>query len=206
MGAHAEHVVPGLRALADAVRAEGALLGVELNHSGRVAQASVSGVQPVAPSPVPCVTTGSEMPRELDGAEIGAIVRSFGDAARRCVAAGVDVLEVLAAHGYLIHQFLSPRTNLRTDAYGDPVLFLNEVRDPAPHVPLFVRLSEDVDGSDVPQGGRGGAGIGEVDHDVARGADVRRQDTMTLGGQTIDAAGSDPAPARPCLASRPPRR
>jgi thioredoxin reductase len=85
------------------------------------------------------------MPRELDAEEIGAIVRSFGNAARRCVEAGVDVISIHGAHGYLIHQFLSPRTNLRTDEYSDPVRFLNEVlvavRDAAPEVPVFLRLS-----------------------------------------------------------------
>ena len=73
------------------------------------------------------------------------IPAAFGDAARRCLTAGVDVLEVHAAHGYLIHQFLSPRTNRRTDSYGDPVRFLGEVlvavREAAPDAPLFLRLS-----------------------------------------------------------------
>jgi 2,4-dienoyl-CoA reductase-like NADH-dependent reductase (Old Yellow Enzyme family) len=142
LGAHADHVMPGLRALADAVHAEGALLGVELNHSGRVGQSAVSGFQPVAPSPVPF---GGETPREPDAAEVAGIVRSFAEAAGRCVAAGVDVVEVHAAHGYLIHEFLSPRTNHRTDRYADPVLFLNEilvaVREAVPATPVFLRLS-----------------------------------------------------------------
>jgi 2,4-dienoyl-CoA reductase-like NADH-dependent reductase (Old Yellow Enzyme family)/thioredoxin reductase len=145
MGAHDDHVIPGLRVLAGAVHAEGALLGVELVHAGRVAQTFVSGFQPVAPSPVPCEISGGEMPRELATQEIGEIVRSFADAARRCVEAGVDVISIHGAHGYLIHQFLSPRTNLRTDEYADPVRFLNEVlvavRDAAPETPLFLRLS-----------------------------------------------------------------
>lgn len=145
MGAHGDHVIPSLRGLADAVHLEGALLGVELVHAGRVAQTVVSGFQPVAPSPVPCETSGGEMPRELSAGEIGEVVRSFADAARRCVEAGVDVISIHGAHGYLIHQFLSPRANLRTDEYADPVRFLNEVlvavRDAAPGTPLFLRLS-----------------------------------------------------------------
>ena len=145
MGAHGDHVIPGLRALADAVHAEGALLGVELNHAGRVGQTVVSGYQPLAPSPVPCETSGGEMPRVPSARECRELVAAFGAAARRCVEAGVDVLEVHGAHGYLIHQFLSPRTNRRTDEYADPVRFLNEVleavRAAAPDTPLFLRLS-----------------------------------------------------------------
>ena len=70
---------------------------------------------------------------------------AFAEAARRCAAAGVDVVELHAAHGYLLHQFLSPRTNRRTDRYADPVRLLNEVltavRDAVPTIALFVRLS-----------------------------------------------------------------
>ncbi len=128
--------------LADAVHASGALIGVELNHAGRVANAAVSGRQPVAPSPVPF---DGDPPRELAPAEIDAIVEAYADAARRCVRAGVDVLELHAAHGYLIAQFLSPRTNRRADGYADPVRFANEVitavRDAAPRIPLFLRIS-----------------------------------------------------------------
>jgi 2,4-dienoyl-CoA reductase-like NADH-dependent reductase (Old Yellow Enzyme family) len=75
LGAHGDHVIPGLRALADAVHAEGALLGVELNHSGRVAHSGVSGFQPVAPSPVPF---GGQPPRELPAAEVAGLVCAFG--------------------------------------------------------------------------------------------------------------------------------
>jgi 2,4-dienoyl-CoA reductase-like NADH-dependent reductase (Old Yellow Enzyme family) len=142
LGAHGDHVVPGLRTLADAVHAEGALLGVELNHAGRVADPAVSGFQPVAPSPVPF---RRHAPRELTTAETEELVSGFGAAAHRCTAAGVDVLEVHAAHGYLIHQFLSPRTNLRADRYADPVLFLaevlREIRRAAPRTAVFLRLS-----------------------------------------------------------------
>ncbi len=142
LGAHGDHVVPGLRTLADAVHAEGALLGVELNHAGRVADPAVSGFQPVAPSAVPY---RGRSPRELSTAEIGELVAAFGSAARRCARAGVDVLEVHAAHGYLVHQFLSPRTNRRVDRYADPMLFLAEVlervRGAAPDATVFLRLS-----------------------------------------------------------------
>ncbi|WP_157441943.1 NADH:flavin oxidoreductase [Actinoplanes awajinensis] len=142
LGAHGDHVIDGMRVLADAVHAEGALLGVELNHAGRVGDPAVCGFQPVAPSPVPF---RGRRPRELATAEIGELVDAFAAAARRCADAGVDVLEIHAAHGYLIHQFLSPRTNRRADRYGDPALFLTEVlrsvRRSAPRATVFLRLS-----------------------------------------------------------------
>ncbi|MBG0567370.1 oxidoreductase [Actinoplanes aureus] len=142
LGAHADHVAPGLRALCDAVHGEGALLGVELNHAGRVAEPYVSGYQPVAPSPVPYA---GRVPRELSTDETAQIVHAFAVAARRCVDAGADVVGLHAAHGYLIHQFLSPRTNHRTDRYADPVRFVNEVivavRHAVPDAPLVLRIS-----------------------------------------------------------------
>jgi 2,4-dienoyl-CoA reductase-like NADH-dependent reductase (Old Yellow Enzyme family) len=142
LGVHGDHVIPGLRSLADAVHAEGALLGVELNHAGRVARAAVSGFTPLAPSAVPHL---DEQPRVPDAAEVATLARAYGEAAARCVRAGVDVLEIHAAHGYLIAQFLSPRTNHRDDVYADPVRFGNEVitavRRAAPSTPLFLRIS-----------------------------------------------------------------
>jgi 2,4-dienoyl-CoA reductase-like NADH-dependent reductase (Old Yellow Enzyme family) len=142
LGAHGDHIVPGLRELVQAVHREGALAGVELNHAGRVADPAVTGVPTVAPSAVPF---RGRTPRELTTTEAGEVAAAFAAAAVRCAAAGVDVIEVHAAHGYLIHQFLSPRTNHRTDRYADPVRFLTEVlagiRHAAPDVTLFLRLS-----------------------------------------------------------------
>ena len=127
LGVHDDSMIPGLRAMAQAVHEHGALLAVELNHGGRTAQAKVSGFQPVAPSPVPCVVAGGDMPIELDAEDIGDIIRAFGAAARRCREAGVDVITLHGGHGYLILQFMSPRTNHRHDRYAEPGLFLSEV-------------------------------------------------------------------------------
>lgn len=142
LGAHGDHIVPGLRRLASVVHEAGALLGVELNHAGRVADPAVSGFQPVAPSPV---AFRGRTPRVLSTPEISEICHDFGAAARRCAAADVDVIELHAAHGYLVHQFLSPRTNHRTDRYAGPVAFLSEVlteiRRGAPSATVFLRLS-----------------------------------------------------------------
>lgn len=127
MGMHDDYVIEPLAAAVDAVHRHGALVGVELNHGGRTAQGSVSGFQCVAPSPLPCMVMGGEVPLELDTEEIVDLIEQYGAAAARCVAAGVDVIAIHCAHGYLIHQFMSPRTNLRTDEYADRGRFLNEV-------------------------------------------------------------------------------
>lgn len=139
----------------------GAAVGVQLNHAGRKASVSVpwqggkalaadeGAWQPVAPSPG-AHADGFAEPRELGADELPGIVEDFVRSARRAVAAGYDVVELHAAHGYLLHQFLSPLANARTDDYGgsfdNRIRLLLEiaaaVRAVIPDdMPLFVRLS-----------------------------------------------------------------
>ncbi|MGV9711689.1 oxidoreductase [Gordonia sp. NPDC003424] len=152
MGIDDDAQIPQLTTLARAIHRHGSLLGVELNHGGRTAQGAVSGFTPVAPSPIPCEVVGGEMPTELDDDDIEHIISCFGDAATRCAAAGVDVLSLHGGHGYLIHQFLSPAYNKRTDEWADPVRFVNavidDIRTKAPDLALGLRFSafEGVDG------------------------------------------------------------
>ncbi|UBU09419.1 oxidoreductase [Nonomuraea gerenzanensis] len=127
LGVAADAHVAGLAQLAGAVHAGGALFGVELNHGGRTAQSAVSGLQPVAPSPVPCLPAGGELPRQLATGEVYELVEAYAEGARRCRDAGVDVIMIHGAHGYLVHQFLSPAFNLRTDEFADPLRFLGLV-------------------------------------------------------------------------------
>jgi 2,4-dienoyl-CoA reductase-like NADH-dependent reductase (Old Yellow Enzyme family)/thioredoxin reductase len=145
LGLHTDGMVPGLRRLTDALHAEGALAAVELNHGGRTAQTAVSGHKNVAPSPVPCAVAGGEVPRELTTSECHELVASYAVAARRAVAAGFDVINIHGAHGYLIHQFMSPISNHRTDEFSAPEHFLNlvidAVRDAAPDAIIGVRVS-----------------------------------------------------------------
>ncbi|NHW48317.1 FAD-dependent oxidoreductase [Paenarthrobacter sp. MSM-2-10-13] len=129
LGLHTDDMIPGLRRLTDALHAEGALAAVELNHGGRTAQAAVSGFKNLAPSPVPCPTAGGEVPRELTAAECYELVDAYAAAARRAVAAGFDVINLHGAHGYLIHQFMSPISNHRTDEFAAPEFFMNLVID-----------------------------------------------------------------------------
>lgn len=145
MGADVDERIPGITRLADAIHRHGALLGVELNHGGRTAAAKVSGFTPVAPSAIPCVFGGNDMPEVLDTDDIHYLIECYGEAAARCQQAGVDVISLHGGHGYLIHQFLSPAYNKRTDEFADPVLFVNlvidAVRRAAPEVALGIRLS-----------------------------------------------------------------
>jgi len=146
MGIHSDELVPGLRELAKRVHLHHTKLGVELNHGGRLSESWITGTVPIGASEVACVWTGGEVPRRLDTVEVADLVAAYAAAARRCVSAGVDVIGIHAAHGYLIHQFMSPLTNVgRTDRYADPVCLLNEVieavRDAAPRTSVFVRLS-----------------------------------------------------------------
>jgi 2,4-dienoyl-CoA reductase-like NADH-dependent reductase (Old Yellow Enzyme family) len=143
-----------------AVHARGALAGVQLAHAGRKAstwspltgrRGSVphdrGGWTTVAPSAV--AFDGFADPVALDAPGIERIVSAFADAAVRAVAAGFDVLEVHAAHGYLLHQFLSPLSNRRDDEYGGELegrarlllRVVTAIRDAAPDTAVFVRFS-----------------------------------------------------------------
>jgi 2,4-dienoyl-CoA reductase-like NADH-dependent reductase (Old Yellow Enzyme family) len=115
----------------------------------RLLKAEEGGWQTVAPSAVAFSATYS-LPKALDQAGIDATVEAFAAAAKRAVEAGFDVVEVHAAHGYLLHQFLSPLSNQRTDGYGGslenrmrlPLDVVERVRAAWPeHLPLFVRIS-----------------------------------------------------------------
>jgi 2,4-dienoyl-CoA reductase-like NADH-dependent reductase (Old Yellow Enzyme family) len=144
------------------VREQGAVAGVQLAHAGRKASVAApwSGGAPLAPddggwSPIlapSAVPFGSRspVPEALDAAGIRRLVAAFRDAARRARDAGFQVIELHAAHGYLLHEFLSPLANQRTDQYGgsfrNRARFTLEVTDAVRSVwpeslPLFVRLS-----------------------------------------------------------------
>lgn len=117
LGADRDEWLPALRQIADVIHANGARAAVQLNHAGRYSWASVTGVHPVAPSPIYTQYT-KLVPRELATEEVEQVIVNFADAALRCRRAGFDAVELLGATGYLISQFLSPLTNQRTDRYG----------------------------------------------------------------------------------------
>ena len=125
LGAHDDRMIPGLTDIAEAVRAEGAVAGLQLGHCG--AQRVVSEPPALAPSAI-AWAPGKRVPIELTREEIARIVQDHSDATRRAVQAGFQLLELHAAHGYLVNTFLSPATNQRTDEYGGS--FENRLRFP----------------------------------------------------------------------------
>jgi len=155
-----EHV-PMLARIAEFIQGQGARAGIQLAHAGRKGSMSVpfggerlllpaeGGWEPVGPSAV-AFSDKYAVPRALDQAGIDRIIDGFRQAALRAVAAGFDFVEIHAAHGYLLHEFLSPLANQRTDRYGGDLLnrarltleVVDAVRSAWPgHLPLFVRIS-----------------------------------------------------------------
>lgn len=124
------HVEP-LRRVTGFVRAQGAAAGIQLAHAGRKAGKAVpweggrhlgaeeGGWTPLAPSPIPFLP-GHGAPREMTPDDIARVKDAFVAGARRAVAAGFQVVELHYAHGYLVHEFLSPLSNKREDDYGGP--------------------------------------------------------------------------------------
>ncbi len=131
---------------------QGAAMGIQLVHAGRKAWTDDKGAGPavpVAPSAIP-FDADWVVPRELTAAEIDCIVLDYGAAASRALAAGYEAIEIHGAHGYLLHQFLSPLTNKRNDAYGGSLenrarlllRIVESIRRILPErQPLLVRLS-----------------------------------------------------------------
>ncbi len=146
--------------IVDFVHGQGATAGMQLAHAGRKAStrppfegrgyvtAEEGGWETVGPSAVPF--PGLPAPRELTVAEIDRVVEDFARAAQRAVEAGFDLLEIHAAHGYLLHQFLSPLSNQREDEYGGSfddrvrlvLRVVEAVRSVVPaDMPLLTRIS-----------------------------------------------------------------
>jgi 2,4-dienoyl-CoA reductase-like NADH-dependent reductase (Old Yellow Enzyme family) len=143
------------------IHSQGSRAGIQLAHAGRKASMTVpfggerllkpeeGQWQTVAPSAIPFSESYS-VPKALDEAEIAGVVSAFAAAARRADAAGFDFVEIHGAHGYLLHEFMSPLANQRIDQYGGS--FENRIRLPLEvaqtvraawpeHLPLFMRIS-----------------------------------------------------------------
>ncbi len=149
------------RPLTQFIKEQGCVPGIQIGHAGRKGSTSVpwkgtgyvspshGGWNVVAPSDVP-FDPQSPTPHALSEDEIGAVVAAFAKTVERCVVAGYEVVELHAAHGYLMHEFLSPLTNRRTDRYGgsleNRMRLVLEVAEAARRIlpdrlPLFVRIS-----------------------------------------------------------------
>ncbi|BBW95711.1 NADPH dehydrogenase NamA [Geobacillus icigianus] len=144
LGIWSDDHIPGLNELVGLVKEHGAAIGIQLAHAGR--KAEVPG-EIIAPSAIP-FQESSRTPKEMTKADIEETVQAFQNGARRAKEAGFDVIEIHAAHGYLINEFLSPLANRRQDEYGgspeNRYRFLGEVIEAVREVwdgPLFVRIS-----------------------------------------------------------------
>jgi 2,4-dienoyl-CoA reductase (NADPH2) len=166
--------IPMLARIAAFLRRVGAAPAIQLAHAGRKASCQIpqeggaqlplarGGWETVAPSPIP-FNEVDRPPRAIDEAGIRAVIDAFVAAAHRAVQAGFEILEIHSAHGYLLHEFLSPLSNHRTDQYGGSlenrarlvVEVATELRRTIPaDMPLFVRISATDwvdDGWDLPQ-------------------------------------------------------
>ncbi len=170
MGIWLDDHIGNLKNISTFIHSQGSLFGIQLAHAGRKASHSSpwkgggkllstqeGGWHNVAPSPVP-FAEGTQPPHQLTLDEIKKVIDDFKKATTRAVKAGYDVLEIHAAHGYLVNEFLSPLTNHRTDQYGgsfeNRARLLLEIIDSVKQVwpndkPLFVRISA----SDWAEGG-----------------------------------------------------
>ena len=173
LGIWSDKHIPGLRRLSEFIKSQGAVPAIQLAHAGRkgssqrpwhggAALGEADEIErgeaawpTVAPSPLP-VSENAPPPRELTEADLAGIKHEFQAAAARALQAGFDVIELHCAHGYLLHEFLSPLANARSDQYGGelanrcrfPLEVARLLRESWPQEkPMFVRISA-VDGVD----------------------------------------------------------
>jgi 2,4-dienoyl-CoA reductase-like NADH-dependent reductase (Old Yellow Enzyme family) len=160
-GIYEDSHVAAWRPIVEFIGKQGAVAGIQLAHAGRKASTSApwlggkpispadGGWAPVAPSAIP-FHAGHAVPKELSTEGIAGVVADFSAATRRALQAGFQVVEIHAAHGYLLHEFLSPLCNQRTDEFGGsfdnrvrlPIRVVKEVRNLWPEtLPVFVRIS-----------------------------------------------------------------
>ena len=201
--------IPGLKRCVEFIRKHNSVPGIQLGHSGRKARRfrPWEGGAPLTPQPEiddwdqwELVSSSAKnspetdpTPRALTRNEIPQVIERWGQAARRAHEAGFDVLDIHAAHGYLIHQFLSPFSNLRNDDYGGSELnrmrfcieIVEEVRRHWPAgKPLFLRLSVDDDaGWDPDQSSRLSAVVKD------KGVDVIDCSSGGMKGSPVVSAG-----------------
>lgn len=166
LGIYNDSFQPGLLKLTEAVHAGGAKIAAQLYHAGGYAKSEDIGTQALAPSTFSCRYT-HETPRKMEESDIESVRNSFAQAAVRAKNAGFDSVEIIGSAGYLIAEFLSPYTNLRTDQYGGGLenrsRFLVEIiqaihKATGSNYPVIVRLS----GNDFVAGGNCNSDVAEV--------------------------------------------
>jgi 2,4-dienoyl-CoA reductase-like NADH-dependent reductase (Old Yellow Enzyme family) len=161
LGLWSDDHIPGLSNIAAFIHQQGATAGIQLAHAGRKASCDIpwkggaqldqknGGWQTVAPGNIP-FSPGDKIPESLNNVGLEKVISDFKTAASRALAAGFKIVEIHSAHGYLLHEFLSPLSNNRTDEYGgsfeNRVRLLLQVAGAVKSVwpaenPLFVRIS-----------------------------------------------------------------
>ena len=147
LGIWNEEQVAGHRMITDVLHKYGSKAGIQLGHAGR--KCRIEGISPVAPTAI-AYNGEYDQPREMTKSDIEEVVEAFRSAAIRAVDAGYDLIELHGAHGYLMHEFLSPLTNRRNDEFGGSLenrtrllkMTARAVRDVIPeNIPLILRVS-----------------------------------------------------------------
>ncbi|MHA1145455.1 MAG: oxidoreductase [Candidatus Helarchaeota archaeon] len=189
LGIYDDAKIEGLSKLSSVIKNHGASVIIQMFHAGAQASRLITGQQPVTASDVPCKLIG-ETPRSLSIGEIKKIVKIYGESAIRAKKAGFDGVEIHAAHGYLLNQFLSPRTNKRTDEYGgtleNRMRFLLEVFDETrKQVGNEFLISVRLNGSDYVPGGL------EIEETVkiAKRMEEKGADIISITGGIYDDPG-----------------
>ncbi len=150
LGIHEDAMLEGLTQMTEAVHRSGGKICCQLAHAGAQSAAHLSGMEAIGPSVV--LADGKAKCREMSKEDIDRVVRAFGDAAARAKRSGFDAVELHAAHGYLLSQFLSPLVNRRTDEYGGTLAnrgrmtleVLRSVRDAVgPDYPVLIKLNSE---------------------------------------------------------------
>ncbi|MDZ7910507.1 MAG: NADH:flavin oxidoreductase/NADH oxidase family protein [Rhodococcus sp. (in: high G+C Gram-positive bacteria)] len=178
-----ERDLPALSSWAKATKDAGVPIFVQLNHPGRQANPLSIGHTPVAPSAVALNVPGAATPRALTSAEVENVVERFAAAAHVCETAGFDGVQIQAAHGYLVTQFLSPLTNRRTDEWGGDAtrrrrFLLEIVRAIRARVSPGFAVSVKLNSADFQRGGF----TEEESRDVVEALSAERVDLIEISG------------------------
>ncbi|WP_020678116.1 NADH:flavin oxidoreductase [Geopsychrobacter electrodiphilus] len=151
-GIYSDHLISGLKKLVSVVHEEQGKLVFQLAHAGRQTRKEITGLDPIGPSNDGRDQTFGVEPKIMGKGEIQEVISAFGDAARRASEAGADGVQIHAAHGYLINQFLSPFFNRRDDAWGGSnekrfrilqQIFLAIKKNVTADLPVFIKLNTD---------------------------------------------------------------
>ncbi len=149
-GIFSDHLIPGLKELVSVIHQEEGKVAFQLAHAGRQTRKEVTGMDPIAPSNNGADPTFGVEPKVMSEEDIQEVITAFGNAARRASEAGADGVQIHAAHGYLINQFLSPFFNRREDAWGGTdekrfsflkQIFLVIKKNTPAELPVFIKLN-----------------------------------------------------------------